>query len=131
MSKKPLDTNQITSELRASRFFQTASTPLQQPGAALPEAKSARKVTRKSTSNSTPVRENPREVSREYPTRDAIQEFSFRLRDSLKVKVQAEVPHEWQDELEELARQLKVKKLELYRYILGEFLGKVKRSNST
>ena len=139
MSKKPLNTSQITSELRASRFFQPASTPLLQSGDATLEAKSAREVTRKSTSNSTPVRENPRQPSREesraipreYPTRDAIQEFSFRLRDSLKVKVQAEVPHEWQDELEELARQLKVKKLELYRYILGDFLGKVKRNNPT
>jgi len=72
-----------------------------------------------------------REKPREYPTRDEIQEFSFRLRDTLKVKVQAEVPHEWQTELEEVARVLKVKKLELYRFILGEFLGKVRRKKTT
>jgi hypothetical protein len=71
--------------------------------------------------------EKPRISSRKLPTRDEIQEFSFRLRDELKVKVQAEVPHEWQDELEDLARKLDVKKLELYRYIIGEFLGKVQR----
>lgn len=73
-------------------------------------------------------RENARVMPRDLPTRDEIQEFSFRLRDDLKVKVQAEVPAQWQDELENLARDLKVKKLELYRFILGEFLGKVKRT---
>ena len=71
-------------------------------------------------------RDGSRELLREYPTRDEIQEFSFHLRDELKVKVQAEVPHQWQKELEQVARQLNVKKLELYRFILGEFLGKVK-----
>ncbi len=74
-----------------------------------------------------PARENPRAL----PTRDEIQEFSFRLRDDLKVKVQAEVPHRWQKELEAIARNLDVKKLELYRFILGEFLGKVKRKSAT
>ena len=59
-----------------------------------------------------------------------MQEFSFRLRDELKVKVQAEVPHTWQKELEEVARGMNVKKLELYRFIFGEFLGKVWRKKS-
>ena len=68
---------------------------------------------------------------RELPTRDEIQEFSFRLRDALKVKVQAEVPHQWQKELDELARGLDVKKLELYRFIIGEFLGKVRRKRAS
>ena len=72
-------------------------------------------------------REVSTHISRDLPYRDEIQEFSFRLRDELKVKVQAEVPHHWQKELEQVARHLNVKKLELYRFILGEFLGKVKR----
>ena len=76
-------------------------------------------------------RKKSRAISRELPTRDEVQEFSFRLRDELKVKVQAEVPHQWQKELEQLARQLDVKKLELYRFILGEFLGKVKRKETS
>jgi len=71
-------------------------------------------------------RKNSRENSRDVPTRDEIQKFSFRLRDTLKVKVQAEVPHEWQKELDEIARELDVKKLELYRFIYGEFLGKIR-----
>jgi hypothetical protein len=93
--------------------------------------KSTREGTRKLTRALDTPRELPREkrreALRELPTRDEIQEFSFRLRDELKVKVQAEVPHEWQDEFEDIARRLKVKKLELYRFILGEFLGKVQR----
>ena len=76
-------------------------------------------------------RGNSRRISRDLPTRDEIQEFSFRLRDTLKVKVQAEVPHEWQNELDEIARELNVKKLELYRFIYGQFLGKVREDDTT
>jgi hypothetical protein len=94
-----------------------------------------KRLTRKVTRDVTEVREpsrdnrrdNPREFLRDLPTRHEIQEFSFSLRDELKVKVQAEVPYQWQQEFEDLARDLKIKKLELYRFILGEFLGKVKR----
>lgn len=99
--------------------------------------------TPKVTRNSTPSREVSSDISREksreksrilareLPTRDEIQGFSFRLRDELKVKVQAEVPHQWQQELDDLARQLNVKKLELYRYIIGDFLGKVEQGDSS
>lgn len=76
-------------------------------------------------------RENPRDISRgDSPplhTRDEVQAFSFQLRDKLKIKVQAEVPHEWRVELEKISHDLNVKKMELYRYIYGEFLGKVKQ----
>ena len=85
--------------------------------------------TRESTPNTTQIRkpssDTPRENSRGRPTRDDVQEFSFRLRDELKVKVQAEVPHGWQKELEEIAREMDVKKLELYRFIIGKFLNNV------
>ena len=80
-------------------------------------------------------RKTPRKVNKvlvhTLPTRDEIQGFSFRLRDELRVKVQAEVPPAWQKELDEIASTLNVKKLELYRYIIGEFLGKVKRKRTT
>ena len=94
------------------------------------EKDTAEKGTRKPARALEPSREKPsdksRRKSRDLPTRDEIQEFSFSLRDELKVKVQAEVPYKWQKELEEMAHKLDVKKLELYRFILGEFLGKVK-----
>ena len=76
-------------------------------------------------------REKPRELLRDLPTRDDIQEFSFRLRDSIKVKIQAEIPYQWQDHLENIANQLDVKKLELYRFIIGNFLGEVKLVKKT
>jgi hypothetical protein len=131
MSKKKLNTQSITNELEGASAFFRGITPLSQK--AKPIQKSTEKPTQKSTLKPAQASEkardissdNPREVSREIPTRDEIQEFSFRLRDELKVKVQAEVPHEWQKELDDLARELNVKKLELYRYILGKFLGKV------
>jgi len=142
MSKKPLDSQQIASELSASRLFSRPQAsevqPQPEPDLVLPTPP----VT-DITPDSTYVRDLPRETSRElrrrkpgglllgYPTRDEIQELSFKLRDTLKVKVQAEVPKEWQDDLEELAHQLDVKKLELYRFILAEFLGKVKRKSTT
>jgi hypothetical protein len=104
-----------------------------------PSGKATSKTTRKPTRVREPSRDAARDTPRDeprgkprgLPTRDEVQEFSFRLRDELKVKVQAEVPHHWQKELEEIARKLDVKKLELYRFILGEFLGKVKRKKAT
>jgi hypothetical protein len=113
--------------------------PTLKPGASKKPLNGKEKTTPKVTQKSTRVlepssdlprtrpRDNSRGKPRDLPTRDEIQEFSFRLRDKLKVKVQAEVPHGWQKELEEMARKLDVKKLELYRFILGEFLGKVRR----
>ena len=100
-----------------------------------PTPNSTSKVTLESTRITTPardkLRDNPRTLSRQadvpYPNRNEIQTFSFQLRDAWKVKVQAEVPHEWQKELEEIAHTLNIKKMELYRFIFGEFLGKVKR----
>ena len=41
-------------------------------------------------------RDNSSDKSRDLPSRDEIQEFTFRLRDEIKVKVQTEVPHQWQ-----------------------------------
>jgi hypothetical protein len=143
MTKK-LNTTTITNELKGqSAFFKqdnpSPSNESVDKKAPHPSAEiSTLEVTREAASlrdvsrdrPRTKSRNTPREKSRDLPTRNEIQEFSFRLRDELKVKVQAEVPHTWQQELETIARDLDVKKLELYRFILGEFLGKVKRKRS-
>ena len=80
-------------------------------------------------------RMNPRGKSlstlRDLPAREEIQAFSFSLRDEITAKVQAHVPYKWQGELDKVARELNVKKLELYRFIIGEFLCKVKRKGNT
>jgi hypothetical protein len=150
MSKKVLNIQPVINELKGqSAFFrrdpeppdtatesEDAAEPLEQGKLAQKENEEQKtNVTQKSTQESDVLRDTPSDTSREkplrearsLPTREEIQEFSFRLRDELKVKVQAEVPHYWQKELEEVARELDVKKLELYRYIFGEFLGKIKR----
>jgi hypothetical protein len=135
--QRPDDPFAKLSELQTDQqLFISSSTPKVTPKAT---SEVTPRVARKATRTLDPSRENSRndsssmsrEVPRELPSRDEIQEFSFQLRDELKVKVQAEVPHEWQDELEGMARKLDVKKLELYRFIIGEFLGKVQRRNGT
>jgi len=134
MKKKQLKTDTITNELEnASLYFEKKPLPQKSPERLITPER-ARPINEERSIKVTPSRKSSRDISsepsrekqRELPTRDEIQEFSFRLRDELKVKVQAEVPYQWQDELEETARRLKVKKLELYRYILGQFLGKTK-----
>ena len=126
MNKK-INESAIATELREGSAHFRPSPPVEKKN----PSKSTLKVTRPREVSSDKSREKPREKPLEpespLPTRDEVQEFSFRLRDELKVKVQAEVPHTWQKELDEVARMLDVKKLELYRFILGEFLGKVKR----
>ncbi len=99
------------------------------------KAETAPDATRNVTQKATRPREMSREKVRTSETtatvealdRDAIQLFSFQLRDELKAKakVQAEVPYQWLEELEQIAQQVGVKKLELYRYIIGTFLGKL------
>jgi hypothetical protein len=91
--------------------------------------KTLQKVTQEPTRSRDTSRDPAREKSRDLPTRDDIQLFSFQLRDELraKAKIQAEVPPQWQEELDGLAQHLNVKKLELYRYIIGAFLGKTER----
>jgi hypothetical protein len=133
MNKKHIQTTAITSELKGASLFFAKQTAAPAPVTSLAVIKETQESTQESTSQTTQSlgsprqlsSENPRKLSRGLPTRDEIQGFSFRLRDELKVKVQAEVPHQWQDRLEDIARELKVKKLELYRFILGDFLGEV------
>ena len=115
------DTEVLFPEVAAKRTKAPNKNPSDKP----------KKVSRKRSSDS--PRRKPREDLRKERSRNAsggysreqIQEFNFRLRDDLKRKVQAEVPHEWLGELEDVARELNVKKLELYRFIFGLFLGKI------
>jgi hypothetical protein len=136
MSKKQSNTIAIANELAGASLYFTepehSHKPKDLPGSPVDQRKDEQISTSKVTQTRNPSRDFPLEKSRgklrDLPTRDAIQEFSFQLRDELKVKVQAEVPYGWQTELEEISRQLRVKKLELYRFIIGEFLGKLKQN---
>lgn len=126
MNKK-INESAIATELREGSAHFRPAPPVQKKSTSNPTLKVTRPREGSSDKSRQKSREKPLEPETPLPTRDEVQEFSFRLRDELKVKVQAEVPHTWQKELDEVARTLDVKKLELYRFILGEFLGKVKR----
>jgi hypothetical protein len=125
--KKKINESAVATELREGsvHFRPAPSVPKKTTSKSTPKVTRQRDKVREVSSDKS--REKPLDPELPLPTRDEVQEFSFRLRDELKVKVQAEVPHTWQKELEEVARTLDVKKLELYRFIFGEFLGKVKR----
>lgn len=135
MSKKQFRTTAIANELAGASLYFTETERSNKPNVHPATPIAPRKEEQTSTFEVTEIRNQPRDIpldnfrgkSRDLPSRDAIQEFSFQLRDELKVKVQAEVPYGWQTELEEIARGLRVKKLELYRFIIGEFLGKLKQ----
>ena len=129
--KKKINESAIRTELRdgSAHFRQVPSLPKEGTSNSTSKVTRPRGKSREVSSDKSrqKSREKPLEPEVPLPTRDEVQEFSFRLRDELKVKVQAEVPHTWQKELDEVARTLDVKKLELYRFIIGEFLCKVKR----
>jgi hypothetical protein len=151
MSKKKLDVTAIKNELEgASAFFQRpADTLVPPPSSDIPEEtpgeeqNSAQDVAQKSTQDNAQMRrsigtkaiedlnEHADEPSRPLPSTDEIEEFSFKLRNEHSVQVQALLPEAWKRELEDMAYRLRVGKLELYRFIFGEFLKKVKRKKAT
>ena len=119
MNKKSYPTTSLQNELSgASLYFQKKPSP--PPDKATRTREDSRDKARGQS-------RRPSQAAPSWPSRNEIQEFSFQLRDEMKVKVQAEVPPAWQKELDNLAHALGIRKLELYRFILGEFLGKVKR----
>jgi len=147
MNKKQLKTETLTNELKNASLYFTKTGDTPEGDKTQKTSNRDRKGDEKRKPTTTlargeprnrsrdGLRDHPRDISRdtsrgyprELPTRDEIQQFCFSLRDELRVKVQAEVPYRWQEELEDIASRLKVKKLELYRYILGQFLGKTKQ----
>ena len=133
MNKKNLDVKQLVNELHgASAFFKRPSddgaapspkVPLEtEPSSpAQPEAAVTQPSTQLSNRVSKPLSKN---LSR-LPSAEEIEACSFRLRKTNKVRVNADVPEDWQKELADLAYQLGVGKYELNMYILGVFLGKI------
>ena len=87
----------------------------------------ARKDAQETAQTSAQPRKPLRKSKRNAPTRNEVQEFNFILRDEWMEKVQVGVPKPWKTELEDMARKINVNRTELYRYIIGEYLGKVER----
>ena len=57
------------------------------------------------------------------PATEEIEDLAYHLRKVNKVRVNADVPREWKDRLDDLAHQLRVGKYELMLYVIATFLG--------
>ena len=57
------------------------------------------------------------------PTTEEIEDLAYHLRKVNKVRVNADVPREWKDRLDDLAHQLRVGKYKLMLYVIAKFLG--------
>ena len=68
-------------------------------------------------------------LSKDLSTEE-IESLSFGLRKEAKVRINADVPTEWKDLLDDLAHQLKVGKYELLLYMIAVSLGKVQREET-
>ena len=60
-----------------------------------------------------------------YFSQEAVEELAFMLRKRQQAKINATIPIEWKDKLDQLAFRLKVGKYELLTYMVGGFLGEV------
>jgi hypothetical protein len=136
MSKKKISVDGMVNELKgASLYFQKRpSSPRVEEGQQT-DNHVAQKDAWKHARHVAQIRKDPRITKNlsSYPSlgKDEIEEFSFTLRREHTVQVQALLPEDWKRELEDMAHDLHIGKLELYRFIYGEFLGKVKRQSST
>jgi hypothetical protein len=132
MSKKKLDATTMINELKgASLYFQKPIPPIpeQEPAMTVPAA----------AEEAQPVATEPPEHKATYPSKrlssflsnrpstDQIEQLSFELRKVRKFRVNADIPQAWKDELDDLAHELRVGKYELMTFVVGEWLGTVKR----
>ena len=62
---------------------------------------------------------------------EVVEELAFGLRKGQKAKVNTEIPLAWKVELDDLAHRLKVGKYDLLMFVIGEFLGKVRRGGGS
>ncbi len=57
------------------------------------------------------------------PTSDEVEMLAFQLRKIPKVRVNADIPAEWKQQLDDLAYKLRVGKYDLMLYLIAQFLG--------
>jgi hypothetical protein len=92
-------------------------------GPVVPKAEVTQELTQAPTQKSTRkvTQVSKRQVN--LPQTETIEDWAYRLRKVSKVRVNADVPREWKERLDDLAHRLKVGKYELMLYVIGEFLG--------
>ena len=87
-----------------------------------PTQRVARKVTQ--------ISDHADEQVRRLPSTEEVEDLSYTLRKIPKTRVNADVPQEWKDQLDDIAYQLRVGKYELMLYVIGEFLGQTKQNKA-
>ena len=109
----------LFSELQREKERQQAT--LKQADAEQIQAKDTQKATQMSKSLSKP----PSRSLSKLLTTDDVENLAFLLRRVTKARVNADIPHEWKERLDERAYRLKVGKYDLMLYIIAVFLGEV------
>jgi hypothetical protein len=72
------------------------------------------------------VRKHVNPFDQSTVNREDIEMMWFRLRNTDKKRVTADIPEEWRDELYQMALDLKIGRYEFVGYILASFLGKTR-----
>lgn len=133
MSKKKLPVTGLVNELHgASVYFRQPAEPTPPIGEA-PQTKKLssenkiqyEKSTQKSTQKDTQTVTHMSSILSNPPTTEAIEQLSFELRKTAKVRVNADIPQEWKDKLDDLAHKLRVGKYEFMLYLIALAIGKV------
>ena len=114
--KKKLNTTPIRSELSQSGYFRQR--PLKKPS-----DKDLNKDLDKDVKQ-----DGKKDVvarSNNLPPAEVVEEMVFRFRKETKIRINADFPEAWKQELDEYAHQAGVGKYHLVMYAVGQMLGKI------
>lgn len=123
--------NNLFAQLEEERVRQrdtlSGSSPSQQEPSEREEKEPTQKVTQSSKRLSKPLSKGLSKSSSQNVSTDVIETLAFQLRKHPKFRVNADIPKEWKDELDDMAYRLKVGKYDLMTYIIAQFLGKLEQ----
>lgn len=115
----------LFSELEKAREEQRAVLA-QPPSEQAPENEDTQKSTQVSKRISKPLSKTMSKI----PTTDDIETLAFRLRKIPKSRVNADIPADWKERLDDLAFRLRVGKYDLMLYVIAYFLGEIGKSQA-
>jgi hypothetical protein len=125
LSQPQVSSNSSEATLEADHEQQVKPAQIVQNEIQPEEKKNTYIFTQKATQISNIPNGIPSNSLSKLPDAQTIEEVSFRLRRIPKTRVNADVPVQWKERLDETAHELKVGKYELLVYIIAEFLGEV------
>jgi hypothetical protein len=141
MSKKTLPVTGLVNELHEASAFFRKPTQRDEPepsieprlatqSKAAAKAPNAKEVTQVPTQKVTQISKTLSNFSMSDMTTEQVEQLSFQLRKITKTRVNADIPDDWKDELDDLAHRLRVGKYELMLYLIALVMGKVTRKKS-